>query len=51
MKRLTSIASIAWALMTAVAAPALASQPPPVVGVNLVNEPYKQTALEQEATF
>jgi hypothetical protein len=51
MKRLTSIASIAWALMTAIAAPALASQPPPVVGVNLVNEPYKQTALEQEATF
>jgi hypothetical protein len=51
MKRLTSIALVAWALMAAIAAPALASQPPPVVGVNLVNEPYKQTALEQEVTF
>jgi hypothetical protein len=48
---LKSIASAAWALMAALAAPALASQPPPVVGANLVNEPYKQTALEQEATF
>ena len=51
MKRLTSIASIAFALMAAIAAPALAGQPPPVVGANLVNEPYKQTALEQDATF
>jgi len=39
------------ALCLASAAPALASAPPPVVGVNLVNEPYKQTVLEQEATF
>jgi hypothetical protein len=37
--------------MTAIAAPALAGQPPPVVGANLVNEPYKQTIPEQEATF
>jgi hypothetical protein len=51
MKRLTSIASVVWALMTAIAAPALAAQPSPVVGVNLVNEPYKQTASEQEVTF
>jgi hypothetical protein len=51
MKRLTSIASALWTLMAAIAAPALAGQPPPAVGVNLVNEPYKQTALEQEATF
>jgi hypothetical protein len=50
MKRRTSSASVAWALMAAIAAPALAG-PPPVVGANLVNEPYKQTALEQEATF
>jgi hypothetical protein len=51
MKRLTSIASVVWALMAAIAASALASEPPPVVGANLVNEPYKQTAPEQEATF
>ena len=51
MKRLTSIATVAWALMVAIAAPALAGPPPPVVGVDLVNEPYKQTALEQEATL
>ena len=51
MNSLTSISSVAWALMAAIAAPALASQPPPVVGVNLVNEPYKQTDLEQEATY
>jgi hypothetical protein len=51
MKRLTSMASIAFALMAAIAAPALAGQPAPVVGANLVNEPYKQTALEQDATF
>jgi hypothetical protein len=51
MKRLTSIAIVAWALTVAIAAPTLAGPPPPVVGVNLVNEPYKQTALEQEATL
>jgi hypothetical protein len=51
MKHLTFILSVAWVLIAAVATAALASQPPPVVGVNLVNEPYKQTALEQEATF
>ncbi len=51
MKRLTSIASALLTLMAAIAAPALAGPPPPVVGANLVNEPYKQTALEQEATF
>lgn len=51
MKRLTSITSVAWAAVTAIAAPVLASEPPPVVGVNLVNEPYKETAAEQEATF
>ena len=49
MKRLTSIASALWALMATIAAPALAG--PPVVGANLVNERYKQTAPEQEATF
>jgi hypothetical protein len=51
MKRLTSIASVASALMAAIAAPALATEPPPVAGANLVNEPYKQTVPEQEATF
>lgn len=51
MKHLTSIASFVWALMAAVAAPALAGPSPPLVGANLVNEPYKQTAPEQEATF
>jgi hypothetical protein len=51
IKRLTSIASVAWALLAVIALPALAGQPPPVVGVNLVNEPYKQTAPEQEATL
>ncbi len=51
MKRLTSIASAFCVLMAAVAAPALAGPPPPVVGANLVNEPYKQTVPEQEATF
>jgi hypothetical protein len=51
MKRLTSIASVAWVLLAAITAPALASPPSPAVGVNLVNEPYKQTAPEQEATF
>lgn len=51
MKRLVSIASVACALVAAVAATALASPPPPVVGANLVNEPYKQTAAEQEAAF
>jgi hypothetical protein len=51
MKRLTSIASAACALMAAIAAPALATEPRPVAGANLVNEPYKQTVPEQEATF
>ena len=51
MKRLKSIASVAWALLAVIAVPALAGQPPPVVGVNLVNEPYKQTAPEQDATL
>lgn len=51
MKRLTLITSALWGVMAAIAAPALAGQPPPVVGANLVNEPYKQTDLEQEATF
>jgi hypothetical protein len=51
MKRLTSIASLAWALTAAIVSPALSSPPPPVIGANLVNEPYKQTAPEQEATF
>jgi hypothetical protein len=54
MKRLTSLAAvavIAWAMIAATGAPVLASQPPPVVGVNLVNEPYKQSIPEQEATF
>jgi len=50
MKRLTSIASALWMLVAAIAA-AAPGQPPPVVGVNLVNEPYKETAQEQEATF
>jgi hypothetical protein len=51
MKHLTLIATIALALMAAIAAPALAAPSPPVMGVNLVNEPYKQTAPEQEATL
>jgi hypothetical protein len=51
MKHLTFILSVAWALTAAVAAPAIAAPEPPIVGVNLVNEPYKQSALEQEATF
>jgi hypothetical protein len=44
-------AAIAWVLMTVLVAPARAAQPAPVVGVGLVNEPYKQTAPELEATF
>jgi hypothetical protein len=51
MKRLSSIAAGLWSLIAAMAAPALAAPEPPIVGANLVNEPYKQTALEQEATF
>ena len=51
MKSPTIILSVAWALVAAVAAPALAATLAPVVGVGLVNEPYKQTAVEQEATF
>ncbi len=42
--------ALAFALLTAGPAPALAAGPP-VVGANLVNEPYKQTPAEQEATF
>lgn len=49
MKSLTFILSAAWALTGAIATPALAAAP--VVGAGLVNEPYKQTELEQEATF
>ncbi|MEW6632243.1 MAG: alpha-L-arabinofuranosidase B, partial [Pseudomonadota bacterium] len=51
MKPLTSIACVAWAVIALLVAPARSAEPPPVVGANLVNEPYKQTAQEQEATF
>lgn len=51
MKSLTFILSVAWASAAAIAAPALAGTPAPVVGAGLVNEPYKQTVAEQEATF
>ena len=51
MKHLTFILSVSWALTAVVGAPALAGTEPPVVGANLVNEPYKQTAAEQETTF
>lgn len=39
------------ALVAAIATPALAATPAPVIGAGLVNEPYKQTVTEQEATF
>ena len=51
MQRLMSIAAAVGALVSAIAASAGATAVPPVVGVNLVNEPYKQTPAEQEATF
>jgi hypothetical protein len=51
MKRLISMLSAAFVLAAAFASPATAAPTPPVIGVNLVNEPYKQSVLEQEATF
>jgi hypothetical protein len=38
-------------MVAATGASALAALEPPVVGVNLVNEPYKQSIPEQEATL
>ena len=51
MKHLTFLLTAALAVTAAAGAPTLAGTEPPVVGANLVNEPYKQTAAEQEETF
>ena len=48
MRSLSVLAATVLALATLAIAPI---PPAPVVGANLVNEPYKETVAEQEATF
>jgi hypothetical protein len=50
MKRLSCL-FCGLIVLLAAAGQAPAATEAPVIGANLVNEPYKQTAAEQEATF